>query len=95
MKERPRRRLRGPWEEYALAVLLGKGIEAVVDIGCARVTATVEEWRRHASGEAKRDFVERFEAALEAEPSLDDEELEPEETPSLDDALDPEPEEDE
>lgn len=69
---RPGALKRGPWEEYALAVLLEKGIEAVVEAGRVRIAASVEEWRRHASGEAEREFVARFDEAIAGEPSVDD-----------------------
>lgn len=73
--KRPRMR-RGPWEEYAIAVLLEKGIGAVVDVVSSRTSAALEEWQRHASGEAEREFVERFDEALAAEPELDDDDEE-------------------
>ncbi len=95
---RPGRLRRGPWEEYALAVLLEKGIEAVVEIGTARIAAQLEEWRRHESGEAEREFEARFDAALAGEPEIEEEEDEledPEEELELEEELeDDAPEED-
>jgi hypothetical protein len=69
---RPAGRKRGPWEEYALAVLLEKGIEAAFFVGASRVSAWLDERQRHASGEAKQEFEERFDAAFAAEPTIDD-----------------------
>lgn len=60
-------------------VLLEKGIGTLVDLASVQARARLEEWRRHASGEAEREFVKRFDAALDDELEHEDEE---------DDALD-------